>query len=270
MKKLYIILSLLLIFVNGCDIEDPVSAEPAKPIITEISKPVIIKLSETMVSKPISKDRCIEYLSEIRSASIKYLGLGYPYWYNVGVAMTESSCRGNIASFDGGIGLFQLTPSKGITEEISKHIPVDPYNTESNIRAQAYYMYRIINTHFKQGNMTMGKSKYKFNPKEHVEQCGLRLADVGKFYNSGYWFFAEANIGSTLDCSNNKMAAKSVRGGTCVGKQYLSFGKTSYSYPIKVWKYSQPYKGITDGTWSYWYNDSDKVLTVEFPVNLCP
>jgi hypothetical protein len=250
-------IALSLIFVNACTSKVPVTKAPI--------------VSETKITlKPKPKDRCADYLPDIRAASIKYLGIGYPYWYNVGMAITESSCRGNLISFDGGIGLFQLTPSTGITKEISKFIPVDPYNTESNIRAHAYYMYRIINVHFKQSDMTIGKSKYKFNPSKHVEKCGLRLADIHRYYNGGAWFFAEANIGPLLVCSNNEMASRSVRGGTCVGKQYLSFGQINYSYPIKVWAYAQPYKGVTDGSWKYWYTESDKVLTMTFPVKICP
>jgi hypothetical protein len=229
---------------------------------------IIITFLLTFANSIYAKDRCLEYIPTIRQYSLQYIGLDFPYWYNVGCAATETSCRADLISFDAGIGLFQLTPSTGITKEISKYLPVDPFNTESNIRAQAFYIHRIITVHFKSGKKTVGQSKYPFDTNKHVGVCGLNLSDVYKFYNSGYWFFGEANIGS-LVCSNNEMATKSVRGGTCVGKQYLSFPQISYSYPTKVWNYSTPYKGLSDGPWRFWYTDTDKKLTVQFPTKKC-
>jgi hypothetical protein len=255
----------------------------------------IISLAICFVnSLSFAKDRCIDHLPTIRMYSLQYLGLDYPYWYNVGCAQAESSCRSDIISFDGGIGLFQLTPSTGITKEISKYISIDPYNSESNIRAQSYYLSRIVNNHFKSGPKTIGNSKYPFNPQEHIDTCGLHLADVYRFYNSGYWFFAESKLNygpritpfddyryvywltfseilnkTKMVCSNNEMAVRSVRAGTCVGGKYLSFPQVSYSYPVKIWNYAQPYKGISDGQWSFWYIESDKKLTAVFPLRDC-
>jgi len=258
-----VMLTCVLLFVNACTRTPVVIESPKVSGNLKVSKP-----SQVLPVKPPPKDRCSEYIPDIRAAAIKYLGLGYPYWYNIGVAMTESSCRADRTSFDGGIGLFQLTPSTGVVKEVSKYIPVNPYNTESNIHAHAYYIHRIISVHFKQGDMTLRGRK--FNPKTHVETCGLRLADVYGHYNSGSWRFAEAAIGPTIACSNNDMAARCVRDGTCVGKQYLSFCEISYTYPIKVWNYTKPYKMITDGAWLYWYAEGDKVLTVKFTKKPCP
>jgi len=95
------------------------------------------------------KDRCQEYIPDIRAYGIQYNGLDFPWWYNVGCAITETSCRGNLTSFDGGIGLFQFTPSTGVTATLSKYITIDPYNTKSSIRGQAYYIMHIRSRIFK-------------------------------------------------------------------------------------------------------------------------
>ena len=248
------------VFIIKCHKSKPV--EPPKVTEVAVKQPTPIVKTNT-----VGDGRCNDYKPDIRKYALQYIGLDYPYWYNVGCAMAESSCRGNITSFDGGIGLFQLTPSTGITSEISKYIPVNPHNVESNIRAQAYYVHLILSKHFKSGEMTF-KSKYKINPSKHVENCGLNLADVYRFYNSGYWFFHEANINS-LSCSNNDMSKKCVRGGTCAGKQYLSFCQISYSYPIKIYKYSEQYKVGSDGTWKFWYTASDTTLKTQFPLKTC-
>ncbi|MFA5395337.1 MAG: hypothetical protein WC346_04885 [Methanogenium sp.] len=264
---LIIILSLMSLFVNE-DVYNPVvpivkstvEVKPSEPISTNV--PINIR----------KKDKCSEFLPEIRSSAIKYLGLDFPWHYNVGCAITESSCISNLISFDKGVGIFQLTSSTGIVKDVEKYagIIVDPYNIESNIRAHAIYMKMIIEKYFTGGNSTVGNSKYPFNPKKHVEACGLLLSDVYKRYNAGVWFFAEAAIGGKISCSNNEMAKKCVRGGTCVGKQYLNFCQVNYSYPIKVYNYAQPYKNLSDGNWKYWYTESDRVLTVSFPSRSCP
>lgn len=254
MKKILLIITYLFIFVNLLFCTKPeIKVEPEKP-------------KETIsIKKAIPKDRCSEYLPDIRTYALQYIGLDFPWWYQVGTAMVETSCRGDLVSFDGGIGLFQLTPSTGITSEISKYIDVDPYNTQSNIRAQAYYFNRIIKVHFMQKSMTF-KSKYKINPKEFVDICGSNLADAYRFYNGGYWFFYEATRGPALACSNNEIAEFCVRSGTYVGKQYISFCQVNYSYPTKVWKYSKPYKGGSDGKWNFFYIPDDEKLTVTFPI----
>ena len=47
-----------------------------------------------------AKDRCLEYVSDIRKYGIQYNGLEFPWWYNIGCAITETSCRGDLISFD--------------------------------------------------------------------------------------------------------------------------------------------------------------------------
>jgi len=204
---------------------------------------ILIVVSLFLVSKGYSGDKCDDFTSDVRSASIQYLGLGFPYWYNIGCMKTESNCKSSIVSFDGGIGLFQFTPSTGITAEIRRFIPIDPYNAESSIRAQAFYISRIKNAHFKETKMTIHK-KYVCHPSLYGEKCGLRLADVYRFYNGGYWFFYESERGN-FACTNDEIRKFCVRGGTWVGtgknKRWLSFCDVNYSYPEKIFKYAKPY-----------------------------
>ena len=114
---------------------------------------------------------------------------------------------------------------------------------------------------FKQKTITVGKSKNKGYPSKYVEKCGENLADVYRFYNGGYWFFYESERGGTV-CDNKEMRKYCVRGGTFTDKaktKWLSFCDVNYSYPEKVYKYSQKYKTGPDGI-RFWY-----ALPVEVP-----
>lgn len=215
----------------------------------------IVALLLIFPTTSIAKDRCQEYLPDIRTYSTMYNGLEFPWWYNVGCAITETSCRGNLVSFDGGIGLFQLTPSTGITKELSKYITVDPYDTKSNIRAQSYYIMLIRTKKFKQETAKV-YNKYTSHPAKYVSICGMNLADVYRFYNGGYWFFYESERGGFV-CNNKDMRTFCIRGGTWTDKaktKWLSFCDVNYSYPDKVYKYSQPYKIGKDGI-SFYYQE---------------
>jgi len=200
-----------------------------------------------------AKDRCQEYLPDIRAYSIQYNGFAFPWWYNVGCAMVESNCRGNITSFDAGQGIYQFTTSTGITEQIRKVMPLDPYNPTSSIRAQSYYI-MTIRQKFKQKVIIVGKSKNKGYPSKFVEKCGLNLADIYRFYNGGYWFFYESERGGTV-CDNKEMKSFCVRGGTYTDKaktKWLSFCDVNYSYPEKIYKYAQVYRTGPDKQ-RFWY-----------------
>jgi len=199
-------------------------------------------------------DRCQNYIPEIRSNSIRYLGLEYPYWYNLGCAMTETNCRQDLVSFDGGIGLFQLTPSTGITAVIKKEFPVNPYNAESNIRAQAFYMHLIKDKYMRQPSVKF-KNKYQIEPLTFTNKCGIRLSDLYRHYNGGYWFVWESKLADkTYACDEKDMRSHCVRGGTWVGtknRRWLSFCDVNYSYAEKVYKYGQRYKIGKDNI-RYW------------------
>lgn len=219
-----------------------------------MKKILLILLLLILPLSAIAKDRCQDYLPDIRSYGIQYNGADYPWWYNVGCAITETSCRGDLISFDGGIGLFQLTPSTGIVAELSKYITVDPYDVQSNIRAQSYYIMLVRTKKFTIKSATVGKSKNPVHPATFVNKCGMNLADVYRFYNGGFWFFYESERGKFV-CDNKEMKKYCVRGGTWTDKaktKWLSFCDVNYSYPEKVYNYSQKYRIGADGQ-RYWY-----------------
>jgi len=217
----------------------------------------VVYITMMCISSARAADRCQNFIVEIRSNSIRYLGLEYPWWYNLGCAMTETNCRQDLVSFDGGIGLFQLTPSTGIVAVIQKEFPVNPYNAESNIRAQAFYMHLIKDKYMQQKSVNF-KNKYQISPLEFTNKCGVRLSDLYRHYNGGYWFIHESKLAGknkTYDCDEKDMKSHCVRGGTWVGsgdkKRWLSFCEVNYSYAEKVHKYGQKYKSGPDGI-GYW------------------
>lgn len=207
------------------------------------------------------KDRCQDYLPEIRNAALLYLGPSYPYWYNIGCAINESSCRSNLVSFDGGIGIFQFTPSTGVTEELKRHgLSINPYDIDSSIKGQAFYIKIIKDNKMKVNKISIGKSKNPGYPAKFTENCGNNLADYYRFYNGGYWFVYESgrkNNHKSFICSNDEMRKYCVRGGTYTDKaktKWLSFCDVNYSYPEKVYNYGKKYSNGLPDQQRFWYN----------------
>lgn len=201
------------------------------------------------------KDRCQDYVPDVRQYATQYLGPGFPYWYNIGCAITETNCRADLVSFDGGIGLFQFTPSTGVTKEISRYFPIDPYNVQSSIRAQAFYIHLIRDKKLRQDKIMI--NKHEAHPNAFTEYCGSNLADVYRWYNGGVWFVYEASRfpNAPFACVNREMFKYCVRGGVWVGsgskRRWLSFCEVNYSYPEKIYKYAQPY---SKGGGSFWHS----------------
>ena len=215
---------------------------------------IIILLFPTLL---FAKDRCRDFIPDIRAASIRYLGLSYPWWYNVGCAMAESNCRADIVSFDGGKGLYQFTESTGVVAEIKKDMPINPSNAESSIKAEAFYMNKIINTYLKRPEFKFkGKEKYRIDPSYFTKKCGTRLSDAYRHYNGGAWFIYESKLDG-YTCDKDSMREHCVRGGAWVpnekakNRRWLSFCDVNYSYPDKIFKFSKPYKVGKDGM-NYW------------------
>jgi len=211
---------------------------------------VIISILLLISVPALAKDRCQDFLPDVRSNMIRYNGLDYPWWYSMGCMIQESNCRPDIISFDGGIGLFQLTPSTGIVADIQKDIPVDPYNPTSNIRAHSFYINKVRTKYLKRGKFKF-KSKYEISPLEFTTKCGSNLSDVYRYYNGGYWFVYESKRADpTYTCEQNIMKDHCVRGGVWVGsgskKRWLSFCEVNYSYADQVYKYSQKYRAGKD------------------------
>lgn len=187
-----------------------------------------------------------------------HLGPAYPYWYNVGCAITETSCRSNLVSFDGGIGLFQFTPSTGVTAELKKYgVFVNPRDAESSIKGQAFYIKIIREKKLLLEKTSIGKSKNPTFPNKFTNFCGRNIADYYRFYNGGYWFVYESgrkNKNITFACDNTEMRKYCVRGGTTVGGKYLSFCDVNYSYPEKVYNYGRRYSNGLPDQERFWFS----------------
>lgn len=196
-------------------------------------------------------DRCSDYIPDIRAAHIRYFNSNFPYHYGIGVMINESGCRADIVSFDGGIGLYQFTPSTGIVSEMKKDLPnFNPYNPEQSIRAFVLYERKLINNmNIKNVNF---KNKYKISPKDFKDTCGLRLCYIYTIYNGGLWIIKEWEASGRESCEFDNIKKYCKRGGAYVGKRYLSFCDVNYSYALKVYKFSKPYKRIPDNEWVYW------------------
>jgi hypothetical protein len=184
--------------------------------------------------------------------AIKYFGMDYPYWYNVGCMKTESWCRSNLVSFDGGVSLYQLTPSTGVVKDIEKGLgrKINPYNLNDNIEGFTFYIHRLWSKNMEAGTITFRNTR--LYPGYYKNKCGKRLADMFQRYNSGVWHLYEVSKADYC-CDRNQAFEKCTRGGVVVGKQYISFCEVSYSYPVKVDKFSLPYKLFSDKKqWRFW------------------
>ena len=207
---------------------------------------VIVLILLFILPAEARRDRCRDFIPDVRAQMIRYNGLNYPWWYSMGCMIQESNCRPDVISFDGGIGLFQLTPSTGIVAKIQKEFPVNPHNPESNIRAHAFYINKVRNTYLKRGKFKF-KSKYEISPVEFTTKCGSNLSDVYRYYNGGFWFIYESKRADpTYTCEQTEMKKYCVRGGAWVRtgdkKRWLSFCDVNYNYADQVYKYSQKYR----------------------------
>jgi len=182
------------------------------------------------------KNRCSFLVEDVRTSHRSILGEDYPYWYSVGQAYAESSCRW-IASKDGhgSVGYFQLTPK--FLDYMLR--PVFPDYTVPNhphhFLATAYFMKTL---HLRQ------------NPTD-------RLWITFQLFNGGGWVLRECRrVGSFEweDCKSHCLRGRVCverRGGEC--KQYKSACDINYNYSQKVFVYGQPFRpeGEKD-EWRFW------------------
>jgi len=195
-------------------------------------------------------DRCQQYTQEARKQMTYYWGSDFPYWYAIGVAKTESFCRADIRSFDGGEGLFQFTRSTGINAEIEKElIPnFNPNNAKQAIRAFAYFSTKL------KKRMQIERMKFRSTyiyPKRFVDKCGFRIGDMFQIYNGGVWLIREFEAGKSVFCKREDIRLFCLRGGVTVNNRYISFCEVNYTYPDRVYKNSLPYKMWEDKKWAY-------------------
>ena len=174
-------------------------------------------------------DRCIEYVPDVRSAHIRYFGLGFPYWYGLGQLQQESNCRANVTAFDAGMGLAQFMPAT------AKHISflmkerLDPYNPEHATRMQAFYMNRL-----------------------HKQNLHKKLFISYMYYNSGKGTVDKEIIrcGSIDKSRMREVCHRKVL--TLKGGKKLDLCDVGYDYPVRIYKYGGKYKIGADGNFLFW------------------
>jgi len=167
-------------------------------------------------------DRCQLYVPEIRYWNFYYRGLNFPYWYAVGQAQQESSCRSSVISFDGGQGLMQFMPA---TERYCESYigNLNMMNPAHAIKANAWYMKQL-----------------------HGSNVDGALWLDYMFYNGGIRIvLREAQRAGIMDydlmrysCRRNKIRLAS--------GQLLDLCDVAYQYPQRVFKYGLKYKTSYD------------------------
>lgn len=172
-------------------------------------------------------DRCEQYIPDVRQQHIFYFGLNYPYWYGIGQLRQESNCRAGITAFDGGQGLAQFMPAT--EREAEKYIgPLDLYNPEHAIRAQAWYMSRL-----------------------HRQNSDGALWMTYQAYNGGWTNLKkEFQRAQAVDWYLMRECCKRKVIGLKNGK-YLDLCEVNYDYSRKVHGYGQKYAISADRV-RYW------------------
>jgi hypothetical protein len=172
-------------------------------------------------------DRCISFKREVRTATNRYLGIDFPWWYNLGQLKQESGCREGLTAFDGGQGLAQFMPAteREIEQDLGEELNL--YNPLSAIKSQAYYLSKLD----------------KQNPTG-------QLCYTYMFYNSGAGTVkAEAIRSACYPCHWSYAHMKKVckrKVLTLKSGQRLSLCNVGYDYPLKVFTYGQQYKTTSD------------------------
>jgi len=186
-------------------------------------KKSILVLCILLLSQDVfAVDRCMQFVHDIRRANSYYWGLKFPYWYAVGQAQQESSCRSNIASFDGGRGLMQFMPA---TERYCEQYlgPLDMKNSFHAIKANAWYMKQI-----------------------HKNNQDGALWLTYMFYNGGISIcMKEAQRAGVIDFDLMRLYCKRKKIKLQSG-QILDLCDVAYQYPQRVFRYGLKYKTLRD------------------------
>ncbi len=173
-------------------------------------------------------DRCIEYTQPVRIQHVKQFGWQFPWWYGIGQLKQESCCRANATAFDQGMGIAQFMPKTAQYINALMRTSLDPYNPESAIRMQAFYMARLH-----RGNWA----------------GVLWLTYQG--YNGGYGAlkseYKKAGLADwkamKAQCTRKTIKLKS--------GALLSFCDVNYDYSQRVYRYGRQYASGKDGM-RYW------------------
>jgi len=164
-------------------------------------------------------EACIRISDKTKLATERFFGKEFPYWYNIGLAHTETKCRFVISKDGhGSVGYFQLTP-KFLDQILRPYFPKYTENHLDHFYAFAYYL----------------RSLYK-EP----------LWIMYQRYNGGDLVLKECGRAGSLKWEDCKAQCR--RKDVCVWfdglscKQYRSACDINYSYSKKVYQNGQYYK----------------------------
>jgi hypothetical protein len=168
-------------------------------------------------------EACIRIADKTRLATERVLGSDFPYWYNIGLAHTETGCRFVISKDGhGSVGYFQLTP-KFLDPILRPYFPKYTENHLDHFYASMYYL----------------RSLYK-----------QPLWIMYQRYNGGDLVLRECSRANSMrweDCKaqcRRKDVCVWFDGLTC--KQYRNACDINYGYSKKIYQNGQYYKAGQD------------------------
>lgn len=173
-------------------------------------------------------ERCKQYIPEVRKWSSHYLGLSWPWHFNLGQLEQESSCRTDVTAFDGGQGIAQFMPS---TERLAEKSlgPLNLYNPSHSIKAQAWLL------------ATLQKENWCKYPWMTYQG-----------YNGGFALLKKEWQKAGNLCDNDLMRSCCKRNViTLKSGKTLDLCDVNYDYPHKVFEKGKSYWRIVD-TIAFW------------------
>jgi len=173
-------------------------------------------------------ERCKQYAHQERIQHWMYWGTDFPYQYGIGQIQQESNCRNNVTAFDAGQGIAQFMPK---TEEYCEKVlgPLNMYNPEQAIKAQAWYMRKIHKENW-DGALWITYQIYNggaTNLRKEYKNAGVTNHDIMRTY-----------------CHRKVITLK-------YGSK-LDFCEVNYDYSKKIFKYGNQYVTLTKNKWRYW------------------
>jgi hypothetical protein len=168
-------------------------------------------------AKPL--EACLRIADKTKLATAKFFGSDSPYWYNIGLAHTETRCRFVISKDGhGSVGYFQLTP-KFLDPILRPYFPYYKENHLDHFYASMYYL-RILYTQplwimyqrYNGGNLVLRECQRASSVRWEDCKAQCRRKDVCVWYDG-------------LSC-----------------RQYRNACDINYSYSKKVYQHGQYYK----------------------------
>lgn len=195
---------------------------------------LVIGLVFGLMGNAFALERCKQYSHDVRVQHWTYFGTSYPYHFGIGQLQQESNCRATVTAFDAGQGVAQFMPQ---TEEYCEKFlgPLNMYNPQQAIRAQAWYMRKI-----------------------HKENWDGALWITYSFYNSGARTIKKEWLGTQCSLCHKTAFYDEMKKVCKRNVLTLKSGKTldlcivGYTYPINIYTYGKQYKLLDDGIWNFW------------------